>query len=593
MFKRVLIANRGEIAIRIARAADALGVESVSVFAAADALGLHTRVTTETREIGARGDPVKAYLDIEALIAIAKTTGCDCVHPGYGFLSENAAFAHRCAEEGLAFIGPRPETLALFGDKVRAKALAKATGVPTVPGAAALASADAAMAVAEELGYPVMLKAAAGGGGRGMRRVDAAGEMAAAFGSAAREAEAAFGDGAVFLEKLIQRPRHIEVQILADTAGTVVHLFERDCSVQLRHQKVIEIAPAPNLDPALRQQILGDAVSLAMAANYVGAGTVEFLVDPARGERYFIECNPRIQVEHTVTEVVTGIDLVEAQFRIAAGETLADVGLGLQAAVPTPRGFAVQTRVTATGVGTIAAYKEPSGPGVRVDACGYLGLSPPPQFDPMFAKVIGASNSSGSLASALERTSRALAEFQIAGLPTNLGSLQAILARPELAAGDARTTLLADHPELTAPAQAATSTAATLLAAQAATINGGAPTSIIQTLTAGPSLDVRDGDAGVECPMAGSVVEVTAKAGATVAAGDTLMIVSAMKMETAVTAPCAGVVAELASVEIGGSVGAGQIVATITPTTGASTGPRAYGEDSWAPTLEAVTTLQN
>jgi acetyl/propionyl-CoA carboxylase alpha subunit/acetyl-CoA carboxylase carboxyltransferase component len=597
VFKRVLIANRGEIAIRIARAADALGVESVSVHAPVDALGLHTRATTETRVIGASGgDPVKAYLDIEVLIEAARESGCDCVHPGYGFLSENAEFARRCLAEGLTFVGPRPETLELFGDKVRAKALAKAQSVPTVPGSdVSLPSAEAAQTVAAELGYPVMLKAAAGGGGRGMRRVDAPREMAAAFASAAREAVAAFGDGSIFLEKLIERPRHIEVQILADGAGETVHLFERDCSVQLRNQKVVEIAPAAGLDRELRQRILDDAVRLARAANYANAGTVEFLVDPGLGAHFFIECNPRIQVEHTVTEAVTGIDLLEAQFRIAAGETLADLGLASQAAVPAPRGYAVQARVTAAGAGTITAYKEPSGPGVRVDACGYLGLTPPPQFDPMFAKVIGASNSSGSLASALERTSRALAEFQIAGLPTNLTSLQAILARPELAAGDARTTLLAEHPELTAPTHLApaASGASTLLAAQAASMNGGAPTTIIQALTAGPSLDVRDGDAGVECPMGGSVVEVTARAGATVAAGDTLMIVSAMKMETAVTAPCAGVVAELAAIEVGGSVGAGQIVATITPSETAAAGPRTYGEDSWAPTLDAVHTLQS
>ena len=593
MFKRVLIANRGEIAIRIARAADALGVESVSVYAPADALGLHTRVTTDSREIGAGSDPIKAYLDIEALIEVARESGCDCVHPGYGFLSENAEFARRCLAEDLVFIGPRPETLALFGDKVKAKALAKANGVPIVPGShAALVGAEEAQAVADKLGYPVMLKAAAGGGGRGMRRVDASAEMSAAFASAGREAEAAFGDGAVFVEKLIERPRHIEVQILADGAGETIHLFERDCSVQLRNQKVVEIAPAPNLEPALRQQILSDAIALAKAANYLNAGTVEFLVDPQLGERYFIECNPRIQVEHTVTEAVTGIDLVEAQFRIAAGERLADLGFASQADVPAPRGYAVQARVTATGAGTITAYKEPAGPGVRVDACGYLGLAPPPQFDPMFAKVIGASNSSGSLASALERTARALAEFQIDGLPTNLASLRAILARPELAAGDARTTLLADHPELTAQAAPATPTGAkALLDQQAAALNGGR-SSIIQVLTAGPSLEVRAGDAGVECPMGGSVVEVTARPGATVAAGDTLLVVSAMKMETAVTAPCAGVIAELVAVEVGGSVAAGQIVATITPSTTADAGPRNYGQDSWAPTLDAVSQLQ-
>jgi acetyl/propionyl-CoA carboxylase alpha subunit/acetyl-CoA carboxylase carboxyltransferase component len=602
LFKRVLIANRGEIAIRIARAADALGIESVSVHAPADALGLHTRVTTETRAIGeAGGDPVKAYLDSDALIDVARSTGCDCVHPGYGFLAENAAFARRCVAADLAFIGPRPETLELFGDKLRAKALAIAHGVPTVPGSqAALASVEEAQALAAQIGYPVMLKAAAGGGGRGMRRVDTAALMPAAFARCRSEAAAAFGDGAVFLEKLIEQPRHIEVQILADGRGETVHLYERDCSVQLRHQKVVEIAPAPSLGFELRQQIHDDAVSLAKAANYVGAGTVEFLVDPAAGARYFIECNPRIQVEHTVTEVVTGFDLVEAQFRVAAGESLADLGLAGQAAVPAPRGFAVQARVTAIGVGTITAYKEPSGPGVRVDACGYLGLAPPPQFDPMFAKVIGVSNSSGSLASALERTARALAEFQIAGLPTNLASLRAILARPELAAGDARTTLLTDQPELTSPEQAApaASGAAALLTEQAAALNGGTTTTVIQSLaaiqvlTGVRPLEVREGDAGVECPMAGSVVEITVHPGATVAAGDTLMVVSAMKMETAVTAPCAGVVTELVAVEVGGTVGAGQIVAAITPSETADTGPRSYGEGSWAPTLEAVATLQ-
>jgi len=592
VLNRVLIANRGEIAIRIARAADALGIESVSVHAPADALGLHTRVTTETREIGAGVDPVKAYLDIEAMITAAKASGCDCVHPGYGFLSENAAFARRCADAGLTFIGPRPDTLELFGDKVSAKALAKAHGVPTVPGSeTALANGEAAKAVADQLGYPVMLKASAGGGGRGMRRVDGPAEMAAAFSSASREAEAAFGDGAVFVEKLIAGPRHIEVQILADGAGQVIHLYERDCSVQLRNQKVVEIAPAANLDPALRHQILDDAVTLAKAANYLNAGTVEFLVDPARGERYFIECNPRIQVEHTVTEAVTGVDLVEAQFRIAAGETLADLGLASQAAVPQPRGYAVQARITATGAGTITAYREPAGPGVRVDACGYLGLSPPPQFDPMFAKVIGASNSTGSLASALERTRRALAEFQIAGLPTNLASLGAILSRPELADGDARTTLLGEHPELTAQAPTAASGAAVLFEQQAAALNGGRP-SIIQALTGGPSLQIEDGDAGVECPMAGSVVEVSVQAGASVAAGDTLMVVSAMKMETAVTAPCAGIVAELARVDVGAAVAAGQIVATITPSVTGEAGPRSYGDDTWAPTLDAVRQLQ-
>jgi len=594
--QRVLIANRGEIAIRIARAAAALGIESVSVHASADALSLHARVTDATRQIGGGADPVRAYLDIDAIIEAARETGCDCVHPGYGFLAENAELARRCLAEELAFVGPSPEALALFGDKVAARALAERVGVPVIPGSwTALASADAAAATAAELGYPVMLKASAGGGGRGMRRVDAAGELAAAFASAQREAAAAFGDGSIFIEKLVDRPRHIEVQVLGDRGGEVVHLYERDCSIQLRNQKLIEIAPAPGLDDALRQRILGDAVKLAKAGALVNAATIEFLVAPNLGVHFFIECNPRIQVEHTVTEEATGIDLVEAQFRIAGGERLAELGLKRQADIAAPSRYAVQARVLATGAGTISAYREPSGRGVRVDSCGYLGLTPPPQFDPMFAKVIGASNSTGTLESALQRTRRALEDFQIGGLPTNLASLAAILERPEVRAGDARTTLLADHPELisaTASSPAPASPLA-LLEAQAAALGGGgarAPAALA-SLVAAPSLEVRDGEAPVECPMAGSIVELAAAPGSEVAAGDVLMVVSAMKMETAVTAPCAGVVAELAPLEVGGAVAAGQIVATITPIEGA--GPvRTHGEDSWAPTLEAVKTLQ-
>src|SRR5262245_8918147 len=343
MFKRVLIANRGEIAIRIARAAASLGVESVAVHAPADSLSLHARVTTRARELStpcASTDPVRAYLDIDAIIAAAKESGCDCVHPGYGFLSENANFAQRCQSEGLRFVGPLPATLALFGDKVEARAFAQSQGIPVVPGAAAaLASADEAKALARSIGYPVMLKAAAGGGGRGMRVVAKPEEMADAFARCQSEAEAAFGDRAVFLEKIVPRPRHIEVQVLGDGKG-VVHLFERDCSVQLRNQKVVEVAPAPNLDGGLRQRILADAVKLSRAAEYENAGTVEFLVNPETAEHFFIECNPRIQVEHTITEQVTGFDLVEAQFRIAAGATLAALGLADQKAVGTPRGFA-------------------------------------------------------------------------------------------------------------------------------------------------------------------------------------------------------------------------------------------------------------
>ena len=341
---------------------------------------------------------MRGYLDIDAIIAAARESGSDCVHPGYGFLSENANFAQRCQAEGLRFIGPSPATLELFGDKVEARAFAQAQGIPVVPGApAALASGAEAKALARSIGYPVMLKASAGGGGRGMRAVAKPEEMDEAFARCQSEAEAAFGDRAVFLEKIVPRPRHIEVQVLGDGQGNVVHLFERDCSVQLRNQKVVEIAPAPNLDDGLRQRILADAVKLARAARYENAGTVEFLVNPETGEHFFIECNPRIQVEHTITEQVMGFDLVEAQFRIAAGASLAALGLADQKSVGVPRGFAVQARVVAQGTGTLSAYREPSGPGVRVDACGYLGLAPPPQFDPLLAKLICQSGSSGTL----------------------------------------------------------------------------------------------------------------------------------------------------------------------------------------------------
>jgi acetyl/propionyl-CoA carboxylase alpha subunit/acetyl-CoA carboxylase carboxyltransferase component len=578
VFKRVLIANRGEIAIRIARAAAGLGVESVSVFAPADALGLHTRASTETRAIGAAGgDAVSAYLDIDALIAVATQSGCDCVHPGYGFLSENAAFARACAAAGLAFIGPRPETLELFGDKVAARAIAQSLDIPTVPGSPALASGKAAAKAAEALGYPVMLKASAGGGGRGMRRVDGAGEMIEAFARCSGEALAAFGDGTLFLEKLVERPRHIEVQVLADAAGAMIHLWERDCSVQLRNQKVVEIAPASGLAPGPRQAILHDALRLAGAGGYLNAGTVEFLVTPETGAHYFIECNPRIQVEHTVTEEVTGVDLVEAQFRIAAGENLADLGL---ATTPTARGHAVQARIVATGAGTLSAYKEPTGPGVRVDSCGYQGLTPPAQFDPMFAKLIATSNSSGSLASALDRAERALGEFHIAGLPTNLGQLRAILAEPSVRAGDARTTLLAEHPEL--------STAALQPGAAASLFAGAGPARA--AAPSAPNLPVPDGEQGVESPMAGAVIELTAKVGDVLAAGGTLMVISAMKMETSVTAPCAGRVTAIAALEVGASVAAGQIVAALAPMAVAAAASR---ENGWAPMLAQVKALQD
>jgi acetyl/propionyl-CoA carboxylase alpha subunit/acetyl-CoA carboxylase carboxyltransferase component len=602
LFKRVLIANRGEIAIRIARAASALGVESVSVYAAADALSLHTRVTTDSRALGTSpapsNDPVRAYLDIEGLIEAAKDTRCDAVHPGYGFLAENAGFAKRCLAEGIAFVGPRPETLGLFGNKTKSRELARSLGIPIIPGSPqALASAEDARAVADKIGYPVMLKAVAGGGGRGMRAVAGAADMSAAFARCQSEALAAFGDGSVFVEKLLARPRHIEAQVLADGHGDIVHLYERDCSIQIRNQKVVEIAPAPALETGLRRRILEDAIRLARAAGYINAGTAEFLVNPERGEHFFIEFNPRIQVEHTVTEQVTGIDLVESQFRIAAGESLKTLGIPDQAAVETPRGFAVQARIIAGGSGTLTAYKEPAGPGVRVDSCGYVGYAPPPQFDPMFAKLICQSNSTHSFASALDRTLRALDEFHIAGLPTNLQQLRAVLSHPAVRTGDARTSLFSEHPDLAVPASARASGPGplALLERQATALRRGNGAFALPGVQAPlVSLDVPSGEEGVESPMAGSVIEIAVEIGDTVEAGDTLMIVSAMKMETAVTAPCPGVVTGIRPAELGAAVAAGQTVVTIAPAKRSSDSApaRHYGDHTWAPLLADVQALQ-
>ena len=590
MHTRVLIANRGEIAIRIAKSATALGLKSVGVYPAIDTFSLHTRCMTESHELGPAADAVEAYLNADALVQTAKSRSCDCLHPGYGFLSENAAFAALCAAEGISFIGPAPQTLALFGDKVRARALAESLDIPVVPGSPEpIGSAREAETLARELGFPVMLKAAAGGGGRGMRVVERTEQMAEAFERCRSEAQAAFGDGAVFLERLIARPRHIEVQILADSYGNVIHLHERDCSVQLRHQKVVEVAPAPGLDPTLREQMLTDALTLVKAAAYVNAGTVEFLVSPETGEYFFIECNPRIQVEHTVTEQVTGIDLVEAQFRIAAGETLASLGLGDQHAVGTPRGFAVQARVVAASTGSITAYKEPSGAGIRVDACGYLGYAPPPQFDPLLAKLIC---TSGSYTAAMTRTRQALDEFHIGGLQTNVPQLCAILAHPAVQAGDARTSLLAETPELnTASFSATEGSALALLEQQAAKLG-------VTTLERGsaqtarlPALEVAEGQEAVHCPLESAVVEVRVRVGDRVSPGDTLLVVSAMKMETMVTAGCAGVIAALQPLQAGDTVAAGQVVAVVSPSH-ADTPQTTEDVHPWEKVLEEVTLLQ-
>ncbi|WP_420610336.1 carboxyl transferase domain-containing protein [Candidatus Poriferisodalis sp.] len=611
-FTRVLIANRGEIAIRIAKAAGALGIETVAVHAPVDERSLHLVAADQVAPLPG-GDPLAAYLNIDALLRIATEHGCDCVHPGYGFLAENAALAAACAEAGLTFVGPAADTLELFGDKVRARALAASIDVPVAGGSpGAVADAAAAADAAAEIGLPVMLKAAAGGGGRGMRAVERIEDIAEAFERCSSEAAAAFGDGAVFVERLVERPRHIEVQVLADVHGNVAHLWERDCSVQQRNQKVIEIAPAPGLDASLRDRLHADAVRLAAQAGLANAATVEFLVSPETGDHFFIECNPRIQVEHTVTEQVTGVDLVEAQFRIAAGVHLEEIGVvadnadrgrAAAASVAAPRGYAVQARVVATGSGAISAYHEPSGAGVRVDAAGYAGYTPPPHYDPLLAKVIGTRS---TLEAAVARTSAALADFHIGQLPTNIDMLRQILSHPAVRSGDARTTLLTEMVPLPGDGTAvATSTngvsddargsasrRAAMLESTPAVMPA-TPSPATAPASTWPDREFADGEVAIRSPLPASVVEVRVSAGDTVTAGQALVVLSAMKMETEVTSPCEGTVSALRDLQPGDQLAAGAVLAVVLSGADAGGTPSAGTAPSgWEPLLDDVQTLQ-
>ncbi|WP_455361788.1 pyruvate carboxylase [Streptomyces sp. SYSU K21746] len=451
MFRKVLVANRGEIAIRAFRAGYELGAGTVAVFPHEDRNSLHRLKADEAYEIGEPGHPVRAYLSVEEIVRAARTAGADAVYPGYGFLSENPDLARACEEAGIAFVGPSAEILELTGNKARAVAAARAAGVPVLGSSAPSADVDELVRAAQELGFPVFVKAVAGGGGRGMRRVEDPEMLRESIEAAAREAESAFGDPTVFLEKAVVDPRHIEVQILADGEGNVIHLFERDCSLQRRHQKVIELAPAPNLDPALRQRICDDAVKFARQIGYRNAGTVEFLLD--RGGRYFfIEMNPRIQVEHTVTEEVTDVDLVQAQLRIAAGETLA--GLGLTQETVRLRGAALQCRITtedpANGfrpdTGMISAYRSPGGAGIRLDGgTAHAGTEISAHFDSMLVKLTCRGR---DFSTAIGRARRAVAEFRIRGVSTNIPFLQAVLDDPDFRAGRVTTSFIEQRPQL-------------------------------------------------------------------------------------------------------------------------------------------------
>ena len=453
----LLIANRGEIAIRIARAAAELGIRTVAIFSEDDAQSLHTQKTDEALPLQGRG--AAAYLDIEQIVALAAQAGCDTIHPGYGFLSENATFARRCAEAALTFVGPQVETLALFGDKGQARALAEKCDVPVLPGTSGPTSVDEAKEFLASLGADgaVMIKALAGGGGRGMRAVQAVDDLEAAYARCQSEATAAFGNGDVYVEQLIPRARHIEVQVVGDGSGAVSYLGERECSIQRRNQKLVEIAPSPGLSSDLRDRLSSAAVRLAREVQYASLGTFEFLVEAEHGGDNatfaFIEANARLQVEHTVTEEVTGVDLVKTQLRLAAGSSLADLGL-TQERIPEPRGFAMQVRINMETIasdgaprpsgGTLAAFEVPSGPGLRTDTFGYVGYTTSPSFDSLLAKLIGFSPSS-DFSDVVTRTYRALCEFRIEGVATNIPFLQSLLRHPAFVKNDVYTRFVEDH----------------------------------------------------------------------------------------------------------------------------------------------------
>ena len=556
-FSSLLIANRGEIAIRIARACADLGIRTVAVFAEDDAACLHTRKADLA--VALRGRGVAAYLDMDQLIALAREQQCEAIHPGYGFLAESAEFARRCVAGGLHFIGPSAQVLERFGDKAAARALAESCGVPLVRGLNQAVNLEQARDFLHELGEggSIMLKALAGGGGRGMRAVFSPNQLEEAFARCQSEALAAFGDGTLYVEQRIGRARHIEVQVLGDCEGQLSHLWERDCSLQRRHQKLVEIAPSPDLADSLRDDILDAALELAGAAGYQGIGTFEFLLDLDQpGRFYFMEANPRIQVEHTVTEMVTGVDLLHTQLQLSAGRSLSELGL-LQP--PALQGCAIQLRINlesqhADGsirpaAGILSAYEPPSGPGLRVDGCGYAGYPVSPSYDSLLAKLIAHGQ---SYPAALQRVYRALCEFRLEGVSSNLHLLQNLLQRPEVAANRVNTGFVEEH-------------LGALLAAQPQAH----PHLFFQT--AGPLPGSREpvpeappGSLPLSTHSAGVVVSLEVAEGDSVANGQPIAVLEAMKMEFVVKASQSGIVRALA-VQPGASLGEGQTLLYLEP----------------------------
>ena len=558
MPKHVLVANRGEIAIRVLRTATDLDVETTAIFATDDADALHTRHADHAESLGQEG--VAAYLDQATIIEIAQSKGCDAIHPGYGFLSESPEFAHALEDAGITFIGPTSSTLQQFGDKAQARALAESADVPVLPGISRPISLNDAKDFFEASGGAVMLKAIAGGGGRGMRPVLEISELESAFARATSEAEQAFGSGDLYIEELLPRARHIEVQIIGDGQGNVSHLWDRECSLQRQRQKLIEIAPAFDLPGDLRKDMLDAAVRLGIAANYRGAGTIEFLV--AEDRFVFMEANARLQVEHTVTESVTGIDLVTQQFKVADGESLLDMGLE-QSKVPEATGVALQARVnletmnpdgtSRPGGGLVSAYEPPSGPGIRVDGYGYNGYVTSPHYDSLIAKLIVHGH---DLNNAVRKTRRALSEFRIEGVRNNLEFLTNLLTQTTIDGKTIHTRYVEENIDtlLQSRDQRARYVSPELeIAKMGADVDPDDPLAVLNVarpkLAAAPAdqpiVQGPQGTTPAVAPMQGTVVEISVHPGDTVQEGQPVAVMEALKMEHNIPAPVSGIVREV------------------------------------------------
>jgi len=590
---RLLIANRGEVAVRVARSAAEMGITTVAIYGEDDATSMHVRAADSAELLPGAG--AAAYLDIEQVIAAGLRAGCDAVHPGWGFLSENQEFARRCVEAGLVFVGPAPETLAALGDKTQAKAIAKEHSVPTVPGSAGPVTVEEARAFFAALpsGAEMIIKAVAGGGGRGMRVVANAGEVDTAYARCQSEAARAFGDGSLYVEQRMPRARHIEIQVIGDGTGAVTHLWERDCSLQRRHQKVVEIAPSPVLHPELRQRLAADAVRMASANRYRGAGTFEFLVatDGAGspgGAYAFIEANPRLQVEHTVTEEVLGIDLVKIQLRIAGGATLSDLNL-TQDRVPAPRGHAIQFRVNAEeirpdgtlrpSVGLIEQFDTPSGPGIRLDTFACSGYRTSPAFDSLLAKLVV--HAPAGFDEVVARSRRALREFRVGGLATNIAFLRNLVDHPAFVGSDTYTTFVDENVvELAAPREDDTAAAAGTPTGHTAgaKVDAVDPLAVLvygksrtaPATAAAPEKDSAEPGA-ILAPMQSTVVSFEVAAGDEVRKGQDVAVLNAMKMEHVLKAPVGGVVRRLNAAP-GDTIVEGQVLLVIEPSAAADDG---------------------